>query len=88
MMGVRAGRPKGYDTLDYNWELANAEAAAQGGPDKGLVFPRTVTVSRVDEVAFALDIGIEYCKRCGLITGPAKHVATKTDWGNSYSGDT
>jgi limonene 1,2-monooxygenase len=25
-----AGSPNGYDTLDYNWELANREAQAQG----------------------------------------------------------
>ena len=30
MLCVMAGSPNGYDTLDYNWELANAEAAAQG----------------------------------------------------------
>ena len=27
---VMAGSPNGYDALDYNWELANREAAAQG----------------------------------------------------------
>jgi limonene 1,2-monooxygenase len=30
MLCVMAGSPNGYDTLDYNWELACAEAAAQG----------------------------------------------------------
>ena len=29
-MCVMAGSPNGYDTLDYNWELANLEAQAQG----------------------------------------------------------
>ena len=28
MLCVMAGSPNGYDTLDYNWELACAEAAA------------------------------------------------------------
>ncbi len=30
LLCVAAGSPLGYDTLDYNWKLANAEAAAQG----------------------------------------------------------
>jgi len=30
MLCVMAGSPNGYDTLDYNWELANREARAQG----------------------------------------------------------
>src|SRR6202049_3983278 len=30
MLCVMAGSPNGYDALDYNWQLANAEAAAQG----------------------------------------------------------
>ena len=30
MLCVMAGSPNGYDTLDYNWELANTEARAQG----------------------------------------------------------
>ena len=30
MLCVMAGSPNGYDTLDYNWELACTEAAAQG----------------------------------------------------------
>jgi limonene 1,2-monooxygenase len=30
MLCVMAGSPNGYDTLDYNWELACAEAATQG----------------------------------------------------------
>jgi limonene 1,2-monooxygenase len=30
MLCVAAGSPHGYDALDYNWKLANAEAAAQG----------------------------------------------------------
>ena len=30
MLCVMAGSPNGYDTLDYNWRLANEEAAAQG----------------------------------------------------------
>jgi len=30
MLCVMAGSPNGYDTLDYNWELANLEAQAQG----------------------------------------------------------
>src|SRR5712671_1907604 len=30
MLCVMAGSPNGYDTLDYNWALACAEAAAQG----------------------------------------------------------
>jgi limonene 1,2-monooxygenase len=31
MLCVMAGSPNGYDTLDYNWQLANDEAAARGG---------------------------------------------------------
>jgi limonene 1,2-monooxygenase len=31
MLCVAAGSPHGYDTLDYNWALANQEAAARGG---------------------------------------------------------
>ena len=30
MLCVMAGSPHGYDALDYNWQLANAEARAQG----------------------------------------------------------
>src|SRR5438874_12217298 len=30
MLCVMAGSPHGYDALDYNWELANGEAGAQG----------------------------------------------------------
>ncbi len=30
LLCVMAGSPNGYDALDYNWELANREAAAQG----------------------------------------------------------
>ncbi|HXQ50009.1 MAG TPA: LLM class flavin-dependent oxidoreductase [Stellaceae bacterium] len=30
MLCVAAGSPMGYDTLDYNWKLANEEAAAKG----------------------------------------------------------
>src|SRR5713101_3779155 len=30
MLCVMAGSPNGYDALDYNWQLANAEAAARG----------------------------------------------------------
>jgi limonene 1,2-monooxygenase len=30
MLCVMAGSPNGYDALDYNWQLANSEAAAQG----------------------------------------------------------
>jgi limonene 1,2-monooxygenase len=31
MLCVMAGSPNGYDTLDYNWQLANDEAAKRGG---------------------------------------------------------
>src|SRR5277367_1473424 len=31
MLCVAAGSPHGYDTLDYNWNLANEGAAARGG---------------------------------------------------------
>src|SRR5260370_30724099 len=30
MLCVMAGSPNGYDALDYNWPLANADAAARG----------------------------------------------------------
>ena len=33
MLCVAAGSPNGYDTLDFNWNLANEEAAAQGPRD-------------------------------------------------------
>ena len=46
-----AGSPNGYDTLDYNWELANREAGAQGRTmDRGVyrvMAPFHIAESRV-----------------------------------------
>jgi len=51
MLCVMAGSPNGYDTLDYNWELANREAGAQGRTmDRGVyrvMAPFHIAESRV-----------------------------------------
>jgi limonene 1,2-monooxygenase len=55
MLCVAAGSPHGYDTLDYNWQLANAEAAARGATmrrrDYRLMAPFHIAETREQAIA-------------------------------------
>lgn len=73
MLCVAAGSPHGYDTLDYNWRIANEEAAKHGRTmdkaDMRLMAPFHIAETR-DQAINSVKAGFERYKSYGFAVNP------------------